>query len=36
MATTINKGFIKDISGNILLPITRAELLLDVDGKLAL
>ena len=36
MANTINKGFIKDISGNILLPITRAELLLDVDGKLAL
>lgn len=32
----INKGFIKDWQGNTILPITRAELVLDVDGKLAL
>ena len=31
-----NKGFIKDYQGNILLPITRGELLLDVNGNLAL
>lgn len=35
MATT-NKGFIKDYQGNILLPITRGELLLDASGNLAL
>ena len=34
MATT--KGFIKDYNGNILLPITRAELLLDRNGQMAL
>ena len=34
MAT--NKGFIKDINGNKLLPITRAELVLDSNGKIAL
>lgn len=34
MAT--NKGFIKDFYGNKLLPITRAELVLDADGKIAL
>lgn len=34
MAT--NKGFIKDYQGNILLPITRGELLLDASGNLAL
>lgn len=34
MAT--NKGFIKDYQGNILLPITRGELLLDANGNLAL
>lgn len=32
----INKGFIKDWQGNTMLPITRAELVLDVDGKIAL
>jgi hypothetical protein len=32
----INKGFIKDWQGNTILPITRAELVLDVDGKVAL
>lgn len=31
-----NKGFIKDIKGNKLLPITRAELVLDSNGKIAL
>lgn len=34
MATS--KGFIKDQAGNILLPITRGELLLDQYGNLAL
>lgn len=34
MATT--KGFIKDHSGNHLLPITRAELVLDSSGNIAL
>ena len=34
MAT--NKGFIKDYSGNILLPITRGELILDRNGQIAL
>lgn len=34
MAT--NKGFIKDIQGNNLLPITRGELVLDKDGNIAL
>lgn len=34
MAT--NKGFIKDFFGNKLLPITRAELVLDSDGNIAL
>lgn len=34
MAT--NKGFIKDYQGNILLPITRGELILDSTGNLAL
>lgn len=32
---TTNKGFIKDHLGNYLLPITRAELILDQDGKQA-
>lgn len=31
-----NKGFIKDWRGNQLLPITRGELVLDVDGNIAL
>ena len=35
MATTI-KGFIKDYNGNPLLPITRAELVLDKHGMQAL
>ena len=30
------KGFIKDSNGDILLPITRAELILDKDGRPAL
>lgn len=34
MAT--NKGFIKDYDGNILLPITRGELILDSAGQMAL
>lgn len=34
--TTINKGFIKDWLGNTVLPITRGELVLDVDGNVAL
>ena len=34
MAT--NKGFIKDFNGNTLLPITRAELVLDSAGNIAL
>lgn len=34
MAT--NKGFIKDLQGNNLLPITRGELVLDKDGNIAL
>lgn len=34
MAT--NKGFIKDLHGNNLLPITRGELVLDKDGNIAL
>lgn len=33
---TTNKGFIKDAYGNKLLPITRAELVLDQDGNIAL
>lgn len=33
--TTI-KGFIKDLHGNKLLPITRGELVLDKDGNIAL
>lgn len=36
MATTINKGFIKDWAGNKILPITRGELVLDKDGNIAL
>lgn len=32
----INKGFIKDLKGNQLLPITRGELVLDKDGNIAL
>lgn len=32
----INKGFIKDLQGNHLLPITRGELVLDKDGNIAL
>jgi hypothetical protein len=32
----INKGFIKDWQGNHILPITRGELVLDVDGNVAL
>lgn len=31
----ITKGFIKDWHGNRILPITRAELVLDQDGKMA-
>lgn len=31
-----NKGFIKDWLGNQILPITRGELVLDVDGNIAL
>ena len=33
---TANKGFIKDYQGNILLPITRGELILDSAGQMAL
>lgn len=33
MAT--NKGFIKDLNGNFLLPITRGELILDSNGQVA-
>lgn len=36
MGTQTNKGFIKDAWGNKLLPITRAELVLDEDGNIAL
>jgi hypothetical protein len=36
MGTKITKGFIKDWQGNKLLPITRAELVLDVNGQIAL
>ena len=36
MANTPKKGFITDANGNTLLPITRAELVLDIDGKIAL
>ena len=32
----ITKGFIKDWNGNKMLPITRGELVLDVDGNIAL
>lgn len=32
----INKGFIKDLWGNTILPITRGELVLDSDGNVAL
>lgn len=32
----INKGFIKDWTGNTILPITRGELVLDSDGNVAL
>lgn len=32
----ITKGFIKDWGGNRILPITRGELVLDQDGKMAL
>lgn len=32
----ITKGFIKDFSGNTLLPITRGELVLDSQGNIAL
>lgn len=35
MAITTNKGFIKDWLGNYILPITRGELVLDVDGNAA-
>lgn len=34
--TTTYKGFIKDLKGNKILPITRAELVLDSLGKMAL
>lgn len=34
--TTTYKGFIKDLQGNKILPITRAELVLDSLGKMAL
>ena len=34
--TTTYKGFIKDLHGNKILPITRAELVLDSLGKMAL
>ena len=33
---TITKGFIKDWNGNKMLPITRGELVLDVEGNGAL
>jgi hypothetical protein len=33
---TTYKGFIKDLQGNKILPITRAELVLDSLGKIAL
>ena len=33
---TTYKGFVKDLSGKTLLPITRAELVLDSDGQIAL
>ena len=33
---TITKGFIKDWNGNKMLPITRGELVLDVEGNVAL
>lgn len=36
MATSTYKGFIKDWQGNKILPITRGELVLDKDGKIAL
>lgn len=35
MAITTNKGFIKDWSGNYILPITRGELVLDANGNAA-
>lgn len=35
MASTI-KGFIRDFEGNKLLPITRAELVLDQEGQIAI
>ena len=33
--TETYKGFVKDYQGNIMLPITRAELVLDQHGKIA-
>lgn len=36
MSITTNKGFIKDQQGNILLPFTRGELVLDSKGYIAL
>ena len=33
---TTNKGFIKDQQGNILLPFTRGDLVLDSKGYIAL
>jgi hypothetical protein len=36
MANNTYKGFVKDLSGKTLLPITRAELVLDSDGQIAL
>jgi hypothetical protein len=36
MPTTTYKGFITDMQQNRLLPITRAELVLDANGKVAL
>lgn len=36
MDNTVYKGFINDWAGRTLLPITRGELVLDSDGKIAL
>lgn len=36
MNITANKGFIKDWTGDYILPITRAELVLDKNGNVAL
>jgi hypothetical protein len=36
MARQTYKGFVNDLNGNRLLPITRGELVLDIEGELAL